>query len=68
MAGYSGFVVTSMGMILAFYPSPQIASKLTFELKMWVGTLVLIALAAFFFFVYGNRHRKTAPEVNLTGA
>lgn len=68
LSGYSGFVVTSIGMILAFYPSPEIASKLTFELKMWAGTLVLIALAAFFFFVYGNRHRKTAPEVNLTGA
>ena len=68
LAGYSGFVVTSMGMILAFYPSPEIASKLTFEVKMWVGALVLIALAVFFFFVYGNRNRKTAPEVNLTGA
>ena len=68
LAGYSGFLVTSIGMILAFYPSPEIASKLTFELKMWVGTIVLIALAAFFFFVYGNRHRKRAPEIKLTGA
>jgi amino acid transporter len=68
LAGYCGFIVTSIGMVLAFYPSPEITSKLTFELKMWAGTLVLIALAAFFFFVYGSRHRKSAPQVNLTGA
>lgn len=68
LAGYCGFVVTSIGMILAFYPSPNIASKVTFEIKMWTGALLLIALAAFFFFVYGGRQRKTAPEINLTGA
>jgi hypothetical protein len=53
-------------MVLAFYPSPEITAKWLFELKMWVGTIVLIALAAFFFFVYGNR--KTAPQIDLTGA
>jgi amino acid transporter len=68
LAGYCGFVVTSIGMGLAFYPSPDIASKTTFEIKMWTGTLFFLALAAFFFFVYGNRQRKTVPEINLTGA
>jgi amino acid transporter len=68
LAGYCGFVVTSIGMILAFYPSQNITSKVTFEIKMWTGTLLLVALAAFFFFVYGGRQRKTAPEVDLTGA
>jgi amino acid transporter len=60
LAGYCGFMVTSVGMILAFYPSPEITSKTTFEVKMWVGFLVLIGMAAFFFFVYGNRQRKAA--------
>src|SRR5208283_2912957 len=68
LAGFSGFIVTSIGMLLAFYPSPGITSRWAFEVKMWVGTLVLIALAAFFFYVYGNRRHKAAPQVNLTGA
>jgi glutamate:GABA antiporter len=65
-AGISGFVVTCLGTALAFFPPPDITSKGTFEIKMWVGTIVLLALAGFFFFVYGNR--KTAPQVDATGA
>ena len=61
-AGYSGFIVTTLGTGLAFFPPPDITSKLAFEIKMWTGTLLLIALAGFFFFVYGNRHRKNAPQ------
>jgi amino acid transporter len=68
LAGASGFIVTTIGMLLAFYPSPGISSKWVFEVKMWSGTLLLIALAAFFFFVYGGRSHKAAPEVNLTQA
>jgi len=66
LAGSSGFVVTCVGMALAFFPPPDITSKVTFEIKMWVGTIVLLLLAGFFFFVYGNR--KSAPQVDLTGA
>jgi amino acid transporter len=66
LAGISGFVVTCLGIGLAFFPPPNITSKLTFEIKMWVGTIVLLLLAGFFFFVYGNR--KTAPQVDPTGA
>ena len=66
IAGISGFVVTCLGTTLAFFPPPDITSKGTFEIKMWVGTIVLLALAGFFFFVYGNR--KTAPQVDPTGA
>ena len=66
LSGISGFVVTCVGMALAFFPPPDITSKVTFEIKMWVGTIVLLALAGFFFFVYGNR--KTAPQTDLTGA
>ena len=65
-AGISGFTVTCLGTALAFFPPPDITSKLTFEIKMWVGTIVLLALAGFFFFVYGNR--KAVPQVNPTGA
>ena len=60
-AGYSGFIVTSLGTGLAFFPPPDITSRLAFEIKMWTGTLLLFALAGFFFFVYGNRHRKNVP-------
>jgi amino acid transporter len=68
LAGFSGFIVTSIGMLLVFYPSAGIASRWAFEIKMWVGTLVLIALAAFFFFIYGNRSHKAALQDDLTGA
>lgn len=66
LAGISGFVVTCLGIGLAFFPPPNITSKLAFEVKMWVGTIVLLLLAGFFFFVYGNR--KPAPQVDPTGA
>jgi amino acid transporter len=66
IAGISGFIVTCLGTALAFFPPPDITSKGTFEIKMWVGTIVLLALAGFFFFVYGNR--KAAPQVDPTRA
>ncbi len=31
LAGYCGFIVTTIGMVLAFYPSPDIAAKATFR-------------------------------------
>jgi amino acid transporter len=66
LAGLSGFIVTAFGIALAFVPPPNIASKFAFEVKMWTGTIALLVLAAFFFFVYGNR--KTAPQANSSGA
>jgi amino acid transporter len=66
LAGISGFTVTCFGIALAFFPPPNITSRVTFEIKMWVGTMALLLLAGFFFFVYGNR--KTAPQANPSGA
>ena len=66
LAGLSGFIVTCFGIALAFVPPPNITSKFAFEIKMWVGTIALLLLAGFFFFVYGNR--KPAPQVDPSGA
>jgi len=54
-AGTSGLVTTILGIGVAFIPSHQIESIRLFELKMCIGTLLFIGLAAFFFFIYGRR-------------
>jgi amino acid transporter len=53
-AGLSGFVTTSLGIALAFFPAKQITSLWKYEAKMVGFTLFFLALAAFFFFVYGR--------------
>ncbi len=55
LSGLGGFVTTSLGIVLVFFPARQITSLMLYELKMTTGTLVFIGLAAFFFFVYGRR-------------
>ena len=57
--GISGLVATALGMIVAFMPSKQISSVWIFEVKMWLGTLIFLGLAAFFFFIYGRRDGTT---------
>ncbi len=59
-AGLSGFVTTSLGIVLAFFPAKQITSVWKYEAKMFGFTLFFLALAAFFFFVYGRL--KPAPR------
>lgn len=62
-AGLSGFLTTTLGIALAFFPAQQITSLFSYEVWMFGGTLAFIGLAAFFFFIYGRRKaaRKLAP-------
>ncbi len=58
-AGVCGFLTTTLGILLAFFPASQITSLRQYELWMVGGTLFFVGLAAFFFFVYG---RNKAPQ------
>ena len=62
-AGLSGFVMTVLGIALVFFPAQQIASIGAYEVWMFGGTLFFVALAAFFFFVYGRR--KVQPGLRV---
>ncbi len=53
-SGLCGFVTTALGIALAFFPAKQITSVWKYEAKMFGFTLFFLALAAFFFFVYGR--------------
>ena len=65
LAGVSGLVTTILGIVLVFFPAPQITSLWSYEVWMFGGTLFFIGLAAFFFYVYG--HRKLQDKVNDAG-
>jgi amino acid transporter len=58
-AGVSGLLTTVLGISLAFFPAKQITSLWKYEFKMVGFTIFFLALAAFFFFVYGRM--KTTP-------
>jgi glutamate:GABA antiporter len=55
VAGSSGLVTTGVAIVVAFFPASQITSVLKYELSMFGLTVFFVALAAFFFFVYGRR-------------
>ncbi len=59
-AGSAGFLTTALGIVLAYFPAKQITSVWKYEATMFGITLGFIALAMFFFFVYGRR--KLASE------
>jgi amino acid transporter len=61
-AGISGLLTTILGIALAFFPAKQITSLFKYELKMIGFTLGFLALAAFFFFVYGRLKTHPLPE------
>jgi amino acid transporter len=58
LSGLSGLVTTLLGISLAFFPAQQITSLSSYEEWMGGGTLFFIALAGFFFFVYGRRKTR----------
>jgi glutamate:GABA antiporter len=55
LAGGSGLLMTSLGILFAFAPAQQITSLLTYEAWMLGGTAVFVGLAVFFFYVYARR-------------
>jgi glutamate:GABA antiporter len=61
LAGASGMATTALAIVVAFFPAKQITSLWWYETKMFGITLFFLALAAFFFFVYGRR--KAAHQV-----
>ena len=61
-SGLAGFVTTSLGIALAFFPAKQITSIWKYEVTMIGITLAFLLLAVFFFFVYG---RLKAPRVAI---
>ncbi len=67
VAGLCGFVTTVLGIALVFFPSQQITSVASYEVWMFGGTAFFIALAAFFFFVYGRR-KSTNTRLHVGAA
>jgi amino acid transporter len=60
-AGLCGFITTCAGIALVFFPAQQITSLFWYEAWMVGMTVFAIALAAFFFFVYGRRKATNTP-------
>jgi glutamate:GABA antiporter len=69
VSGVCGFVTTFLGIALVFFPAQQITSILSYEIWMFGGTAFFVALAAFFFFVYGRKklHREIHAETAALG-
>jgi len=63
VSGFCGFVTTTLGIVLAFFPAKQITSVWRYEAKMFGFTLFFLVLAAFFFFVYGRLKEAQAVIV-----
>jgi amino acid transporter len=54
LSGIAGLVTTTLAIIVAFFPAKQITSLWKYEVSMFGITLGFVALAVFFFFVYGR--------------
>ena len=65
VSGLAGFITTSLGIALVFFPAQQITSLVSYEIWMFGGTAFFIALAAFFFFVYGGRKSRERVSAAL---
>jgi amino acid transporter len=66
LAGTSGLITTVVAIVVAFFPASQIRSVLKYELSMFGLTLFFVALAAFFFFVYGRKKLANLVHVGTT--
>jgi amino acid transporter len=65
-AGVAGLVTTTLAIIVAFFPAKQITSLWKYEVSMFGITLGFIALAVFFFYVYGRlKTPQAAPVENV---
>jgi amino acid transporter len=67
-AGGAGLLTTTLAIIVAFFPAKQITSLWKYEVTMFGITLGFIALAMFFFFVYGRMKTSQAGQVENVGA
>jgi hypothetical protein len=56
-------VTTTLAIIVAFFPARQITSLWKYEVTMFGITLGFIALAVFFFYVYGHLKEARAAAV-----
>jgi len=59
-AGGSGLITTTLGIAMACFPAKQITSIWKYEASMFGITLGFVAMAVFFFFVYG-RLKESQP-------
>jgi glutamate:GABA antiporter len=67
LAGSSGLLTTILGIVLAFSPARQITSIWRYEATMFGLTCFFIAMAVFFFFVYGRRKVHVRPGTAARG-
>jgi glutamate:GABA antiporter len=67
-AGLSGLVTTTIGMAVAFIPQHEGEGLWQFEAKMAAGTLLFLALAAFFYFPFSRRKAALLAEAGGAGA
>jgi len=67
-AGVAGLVTTTLAIIVAFFPAKQITSLWKYEVSMFGITLGFIALAVFFFYVYGRLKAPSPSQVESVEA
>ena len=67
-AGFAGLLTTSLAIIVAYFPAKQITSLWKYEVTMFGITIGFIALAFFFFYVYGRRKIRVAQIATSVSA
>jgi glutamate:GABA antiporter len=67
-AGFAGLLTTSLAIIVAYFPAKQITSLWKYEVTMFGITIGFIALAFFFFYVYGRRKLRVAQIATSVSA